>query len=85
MGASANDAQKIGPNNVKHPVLAQNAKGQTLIASLIGSSWGKAGSMHWDVVDAQGRVTDYADGEKLPISSCAAAYANPDGGLVILC
>lgn len=84
MGGPASAAQKVGPQKAKHPVLAQNATGQTLIASIIGSGWGKAGTLHWDVVDARGRVTDSGDGEKLPVSSYAAAYAKPDGSFVLL-
>ena len=84
MGAPVSDAQKIGPQKAKHPVLAQNAKGQTLIASVIGSGFGKAGSLHWDLLDAQGRVTDSGDGGKLPVWSYAVTYARPDGSFVIL-
>ena len=84
MGSAGSAEQRVGPKNAKHPVLTQNAKGQTLIASVIGSGWGKAGSLHWDVLDAQGRVTDSGDGKKLPVSSYAAAYARPDGSYVIV-
>lgn len=80
----ATTAQRIGPKNAKHPVLTQNTKGQTLITSVIGSGWSKAGILHWDVLDAQGRVTDSGDGEKLPVWGYAAAYARPDGSFVIL-
>lgn len=84
LGEPASAAQKIGPKNAKHPVLAANSTGQTLIASVIGSGWGKAGALHWDIVDASGSVTASDDGEKLPVSSYAAAYAKPDGSFVIL-
>ncbi|MBK8090559.1 MAG: exo-alpha-sialidase [Verrucomicrobiaceae bacterium] len=84
MSAPSSEAQKIGPRNAKHPVLAQNAQGRTIIASVIGSGWGKAGNLHWDVLDAEGHVTASGDGTKLPVSSYAAAYAKPDGSFVIL-
>jgi hypothetical protein len=42
MGAPASAAQKIGPKNAKHPVLAANTTGQTLIATVIGSGWSVA-------------------------------------------
>lgn len=84
MGEPAASAQKVGPQKAKHPVLAQNAKGQTLIASVIGSGFGKAGTLHWDLLDAQGRVTDSGDGDQLPVWSYAAAYARPDGSFVTL-
>ncbi len=84
MGASTSTAQQIGPKNAKHPVLAQNAKGQTVIASIIGSGWSKAGTLHWDLLDPQGRVIDSGDGEKLPVWSYAAVYVRPAGSFVIL-
>jgi hypothetical protein len=84
MNDPAASVQKIGPKDAKHPALAQNAKGQSLVASIIGSGWSKAGALHWDLLDAQGRVTDSGGGDKLPVWSYAAAYAKPDGSFVIL-
>lgn len=80
----AGNAQKIGPKNAKHPTLTQSTKGQTLITSIIGSGWSKAGRLHWDILDAQSRVMDSGDGEKLPMWSYTAAYARSDGSFVIL-
>ena len=77
-------SRKIGPPNAKHPILAQNAQGRTLIASIIGSGWAKAGAFHWDIMDEQGRVTGSGDGGKLPVWSYAASYARPDGVFVLL-
>lgn len=82
MGTTA--TQKIGPKNAKHPTLAQNSAGQTLIASVTGSGWSKAGSLHWDVLNAQNLVTDSGDCGKLPVWSYPAAYARPDGSFVVL-
>ena len=77
-------SRKIGPQNAKHPILAQNAQGRTLIASIIGSGWAKAGTLHWDIMDEQGKVTVSGDGGKLPVWSYATSYARPDGVFVIL-
>jgi hypothetical protein len=49
--------QKVGPKNAKHPALAQNAKGQTVIVSVLGAGWAKAGHLHWDVLDKKGNVS----------------------------
>ncbi|HRJ11337.1 MAG TPA: hypothetical protein PLP58_22340, partial [Prosthecobacter sp.] len=84
LGEPAAAAQKIGPGNAKHPALAQNAKGQTLIASVIGSGWAKAGTLRWDLLEAQGTPADSGEGGKLPVWSHPAAYARPDGTFVIL-
>jgi hypothetical protein len=76
--------QKVGPKNAKHPALAQNAKGQTVIVSVLGAGWAKAGHLHWDVLDKKGNVSSSEDGEKLPVWSFAVAYARTDGHFVIL-
>ncbi len=77
-------SQKIGPKNAKHPTLARNAKGQTIIASIIGSGWSKAGTLHWDILDPQGLVAKSGDGGKLPVWSYPATYARLDGSFVVL-
>ena len=60
----------------------------TVLASIIGSGWAKAGALHWDVMDEQGKVIGSGDGEKLPVWSYAARYAaryaRPDGVFLIL-
>ncbi|MBE7496143.1 MAG: hypothetical protein HS117_14465 [Verrucomicrobiaceae bacterium] len=84
LGASATSGQKIGPKNAKHPALALNTRQQLLIASVIGSGWNKAGTLHWDLLDQAGRVSSSGDGGKLPLWSFPAAYACPDGSFVIL-
>lgn len=76
--------KKIGLKNAKHPALAQNTRGQTLVTSIIGSGWSKAGSLHWVILDSQGLETESGGGVKLPVWSYAAAYARPDGTFVIL-
>jgi len=78
------DTEKIGPPNAKHPVMARSAQGETLIASVVGSGWSKAGRLHWDILDPAGRLTRSGDGDTLPVWSYAAAYACPDGSFVVL-
>lgn len=84
LGDSGSNTGKVGPPNAKHPVMAGNARGETLIASVIGSGWSKAGLLHWDLLDSGGRVTASGDGSTLPVWSYAAAYACPDGSFVVL-
>ena len=69
MSDPAGSALKIGPKDAKHPALAQNVKGQTLIASVIGSGWNKAGALHCDLLDPEGRATISGEGEALPVWS----------------
>jgi hypothetical protein len=84
MNQPTSAAQSVGPKKAKHPAMSQNEKGQTLITSVIGSGWNQAGTLHWDLLDAQGHSTDSGDGEKLPLWSFPAIYAKPDGSFVIL-
>lgn len=84
LGGPPAEPRKIGPGNAKHPALAQNAQGQTLVASVLGSGWNKAGSLHWDLLDAREQVTDSGKGDKLPLWSHPAAYTRPDGSFVVL-
>lgn len=76
--------QKVGPKRAKHPALAGNAKGQTLVSSVIGSGWSKAGALHWDLLDTQGSIIQSGEGGKLAVWSYSAPYARPDGSFVIL-
>lgn len=84
LNVTTSNSENTGADDAKHPVLAHNVRGQTLIASVIGSGWAKAGRLHWELLDAQGKTVDSGDGEKLPVWSYAAAYALPDGSFVIL-
>lgn len=83
-GAGVPAVQTIGPAKSKHPVLVSNARGQTLIVSVIGSGWSKPGTLHWELVDASLQTLISGDGDKLPVWGHAAAYAHPDGSFVIL-
>ncbi len=84
LGEATSKAQKIGPKDAKHPALAMNAQGQTLVTSVTGSGWAKAGLLHWDILDANGKATTSGDGGKLPVWSYAASYARPDGSFIVL-
>jgi hypothetical protein len=69
----------------KHPALAANQNGQTVLVWTEGTGWERGGSLAWQVYDAAGKPTPIkgrADG--IPVWSFAAAYARPDGRFVIL-
>ncbi len=76
--------QKTDAVNAKHPVLARNNQGETLVVCIIGSGWSKPGRLHWQLSDTREKMIKSGDGEKLPVWSYAAAYAQPDGRFVIL-
>lgn len=68
----------------KHPSVAANAKGETLLAWTEGTAWQKGGSVAWQVFDNTGRPIRMAGrAEGLPVWGLVAALARPDGGFMI--
>jgi hypothetical protein len=68
----------------KHPVVASNAKGATLLAWTEGTGWQKGGALAWQVFDAHlapTAVKGRRDG--IPVWSFAAVATRPDGSFVI--
>jgi hypothetical protein len=74
-----------GGGNRKHPALAANADGDTLLVWAEDTGWQRGGSLVWRIFDKSdratremGRVTD-----GIPVWSLPAAVALPDGKFVI--
>ena len=72
--------------NRKHPALAINGEGQTLLVWDENTAWARGGKLRWQIFDKDGRRVPIASGERdgLPVWSYAAAFARPDGGFTIL-
>ena len=72
--------------NRKHPALAVNDEGQTLLVWDENTAWARGGKILWQLYDKNGRSVANASGQKngLPVWSYAAAFARPDGGFTIL-
>lgn len=69
----------------KHPSLATNKNGETLLAWVEGISFGKGGAIGWQCFDPSGKPTGllgHADG--LPGHGNVAALALPDGKFVLI-
>jgi hypothetical protein len=73
------------PVNRKYPVIAGNARGETLFAWTEGMAWKKGGTAAWHVYDKDGNP-EVAGGkaEGVPVWSLVAAFARPDGGFVVI-
>ncbi len=72
-------------NNRKHPVLAEDAQGETLLAWTEDTGWNKGGSLAWQVFDRAGHPTEvrgHADG--VPVWGLPAVFALPDGQFTII-
>jgi hypothetical protein len=72
--------------NRKHPALATNSHGETLLAWTEGTSWNKGGAIAWRVFDSAGKPLGETNGhgDNLPVWGWAAAFAKPDGSFVVV-
>ena len=69
----------------KHPRLALHQTGSVLLAWTEGTSWGRGGSLAWQVFGPDGRPTAVRGGQAgVPAWSFPAVIARPDGGFTIL-
>lgn len=69
----------------KHPVVAVNKTGETLVVWTEGTGWQRGGALAWQVFGADGRPAgepQRRDG--IPIWGLAAAVAEPDGSFTVL-
>lgn len=74
-----------GAGKRKHPVLARNARGETLLAWTEGMAWKKGGSLAWQVFDRAGKPTAVkGTAPDVPVWGLAAVYAHADGGFSII-
>lgn len=69
----------------KHPALASNSQGDTILAWTEGMAWKKAGSLAWQVYDRNGnRKGEPGNAPGVPAFSLIAAFTKPDGGFTIV-
>lgn len=75
-----------GGGDRKHPSLAVNARGETLLVWAEGTGWQRGGSLAWRVFDSSGRPTREAGRLErgIPVWSLPAAVARPDGRFLII-
>ena len=69
----------------KHPVVASNQKGETILAWTEGMGWNRGGSHAWQVFDKSGKPTGAKGQAKgVPTWSLVAVFARPDGSFSIM-
>ena len=72
-------------SKAKHPSLATNIRGETLLVWTEGTGWMRGGDLVWQVFDATGKPTlDRGRRPGIPVWSYAASYARADGTFVIV-
>lgn len=69
----------------KHPVIAANARGETLFVWTESTGWKKGGSLAWQLYDAQGKpMGEKGEAAGIPAWSLAAVVAEKDGSFTII-
>jgi hypothetical protein len=84
-GTSSHISAPEKATNRKHPSVAGNARGETLLVWAEGTGWKKGGSLAWQVFDRDGKPT----GEKgkvdgVPVWSLPTAGVLPSGEFTII-
>jgi hypothetical protein len=71
--------------NRKHPVVAVNSRGETLIAWTEGTGWKKGGSLAWRLYDPQGKpIGENGKAPGVPVWSLATVVSERNGGFTII-
>ncbi len=69
----------------KHPAVAVNGKGETILVWTEGMGWNKGGSLAWQVYDKSGKPTaQRGQAAGVPVWSLVAVFARPGGGFTIV-
>jgi hypothetical protein len=69
----------------KHPAVAANSHGETLLAWTDGTAWQRGGSVAWQVFDRNGRATEArGSAPGVPVWGLVAAFTQPDGRFTIV-
>jgi hypothetical protein len=75
-----------GGGNRKHPAVAANARGETILVWAEDTGWQRGGTLAWRVFDRSGQAT--REGGRLeggiPVWGLATVVARPDGGFTII-
>ena len=74
-----------GPPGRKHPSLATNAAGVTLVSWTEGTGWARGGTLAWEAIDRSGkRLMARSNAAKVPVWGLVSVVARPDGSFLIL-
>jgi hypothetical protein len=72
--------------NRKHPAVAANAEGETILVWAEDTGWQRGGTLAWRVFDRTGRATREGGRVErgIPVWGLATVVARPDGGFTII-
>lgn len=81
---SASKAMVVSSGKGRHPSIAVNAKGETLVAWSVGTGWQKGGELQWRVLDRDGKpLSAQGTAKGIPVWGASAAYADGDSFVVM--
>ena len=74
-----------GAKGRKHPSVAVNAKGETLLVWTEGTGWERGGTLAWQMFDKAGKPTpEKGRAEGVPVWGLPTASARPDGCFLVI-
>jgi hypothetical protein len=69
----------------KHPAVAGNDKGESILVWTEGMGWERGGSLAWQVYDKAGKpIVEKGRADGVPMWSLVAVVARQDGGFVVI-
>jgi hypothetical protein len=69
----------------KHPAVAVNARGETILAWTEGMGWNRGGSVAWQVYDKEGKpAAERGHAAGVPVWSLVAVFVRPDGRFAVV-
>jgi hypothetical protein len=75
----------LSRSKARHPSLAVNNRGETLVAWSVGTGWQRGGKAEWTILDTTGRPSEIQNkAVEVPVWSHTAAFATAAGDFVIL-
>jgi hypothetical protein len=89
-GAIDSSSQKPAPapaptGKRKHPAIATNARGETILVWTEGTGWKKGGSLAWQVFDKNGKpVGEMGAAQGVPVWGLATVVAEADGKFTVI-
>jgi hypothetical protein len=73
-----------GAKGRKHPTVAGNTAGETILVWTEGMGWNRGGALAWQVFDKAGKpIEERGRRSGVPAWSLVAVYTRPDGGFTI--
>jgi hypothetical protein len=85
-GAPPKTSPPGGAGDRKHPALASNGQGETILVWTEGTGWQRGGALAWQVFDASGQPTSERGrvAGAVPVWGLATVVARPDGSFLII-